>query len=518
MLISSYERGDTPEFTLLRNGNEVTANLYYYLNEIDDGGPWRGGMTANISTYGDSVDNEGNDRNLNIEIIATLAQDTTTSGSYVVQDQSDDVLLERQFTVTLFSAAGNFLATANADYVFGSAAGDTFRSSGAFDSFDRGPDVFEGGAGNDLYRIYSADTKVFEDAGGGMDRIAAGVSYVLAAGVAIEQLTTNGATGTSSINLTGNSLAQTIYGNAGANVLNGKGGADRMQGFAGNDTYYVDNADDFIVEADGQGTDIIAATVSYAMWDGLAVETLRTTSNAGTAALNLTGNEFAQTIVGNAGRNVLDTGGGEESDVLYGLGGNDAYVVHNRDDVIVERAGEGDADRVIVSTVRYDLAADAYVEIMIAEGEYFAFPDARVMKGNDLAQTMIGNAINLDSIDGKGGNDILFGAGGARNTFHFSTTPGVGNIDTIRDFNAATDTINFELDIFTALGPFGSVQSGYFRANTTGQAQDANDHIIYETDTGKLFYDADGVGGVARVQVAVLTGKPTITADDFTAF
>jgi serralysin len=54
-----------------------------------------------------------------------------------------------------------------------------------------------------------------------------------------------------------------------------------------------------------------------------------------------------------------------------------------------------------------------------------------------------------------------------------------------------------------------------FAANTTGLAGNADDRIIYETDTGKLFYDADGSGAGAAVQFAVLTGNPTITNADF---
>ena len=522
MLISRYDRGDTPEFTLVRHGMQVSAALSYRLSEIDDApeGPFSGEMYANIGTAGDHFDQDGI-RWMSAIFFAPLAEGTTTSGHYIVQDHSDDVLLERQFTVTLFSTAGNFVATAVADYVFGSASNDTFRSSDNFDSFNLGPDVFEGGAGNDLYRIYSADTKVFEVAGGGIDCIAAGVSYVLSAGVSIEQMSTNGNAGTSAINLTGNAFAQTIYGNAGANVLNGKGGADTMHGLGGNDTFYVDNASDRVVEADGQGTDTVAATVSYRLGEGVAVELLRTTSNGETGAIKLTGNEFAQTIIGNAGDNVLDTGSREEADILYGLGGNDIYRVHNRNDVIVERAGEGDADRVIVATWGlYELPAGANIEIMVAEGDpnnTLGLGYSCYMRGNELAQLMVGKSRGNDSLDGKGGNDILYGRGD-RNWFNFSTAPGVGNVDTIRDFDGDYDTINFELDVFTALGPFGSIKPSFFRANTTGLAQDADDHIIYETDTGKLFYDADGTGSTARVQVAVLTGSPTVTALDFTAF
>ena len=522
MLISDYVRGETAHFELVRNGNQVFAEFSYRLNEINDApeGPFSGEMFANIGTSGDHFDIEGF-RWMSPVFFAPLEEAETTSGHYIVQDYSDDVVIERQFTVTLFSAAGNFLATANADYAFGSASNDSFRSSGNLDSASFGPDVFEGGAGHDLYRIYSADTKVFEVAGGGTDCIAAGVSYVLAAGVEVERLTTNGSTGTSNINLTGNQIAQSLFGNAGANVLNGKGGADTMYGLAGDDTFYVDNPIDEIIEVDGQGSDTIAATVSYRLWNDAAIEVMRTTSNAGTAAINLTGNEFAQTIIGNAGNNVLDTGGREAADILYGLGGNDIYRVHNRSDVVAERAGEGDADRVIVATWGpYELPAGANVEIMVAEGDSnntLGIGNSCYMRGNELAQLMVGKPTGNDYLDGKGGNDILYG-GGDRNWFNFSTAPGVGNVDTIRDFDRVNDTINFDLDVFTALGPHGSINASFFRANTTGLAQDADDHIIYETDTGKLFYDADGTGSTARVQVAVLTGSPTITALDFTAF
>ncbi len=49
----------------------------------------------------------------------------------------------------------------------------------------------------------------------------------------------------------------------------------------------------------------------------------------------------------------------------------------------------------------------------------------------------------------------------------------------------------------------------------TGKAHDASDRIIYEKDTGRLFYDADGTGTVAGVYFATLTNKASITVKDF---
>ncbi|MGX7871597.1 hypothetical protein ACVDG5_000500 [Mesorhizobium sp. ORM6] len=107
-------------------------------------------------------------------------------------------------------------------------------------------------------------------------------------------------------------------------MFHGTTGADTMIGYGGNDTYYVDNAGDNVVEAVGGGTDKVLASVSYALPAGSEIEFLTTTNPSGTTAINLTGNEFSQTIQGNAGANIINGGGGH--DILAGNGGNDVFV------------------------------------------------------------------------------------------------------------------------------------------------------------------------------------------------
>jgi Ca2+-binding RTX toxin-like protein len=54
-----------------------------------------------------------------------------------------------------------------------------------------------------------------------------------------------------------------------------------------------------------------------------------------------------------------------------------------------------------------------------------------------------------------------------------------------------------------------------FAANASGAAQDADDRIIYDTGTGKLFYDFDGSGAGAAVQFAQLAAGLALTNADF---
>lgn len=151
----------------------------------------------------------------------------------------------------------------------------------------------------------------------------ASVDYVLTAGQEIELLQTRDSTGTAAIDLTGNELVNTIAGNAGSNKLDGGGGIDVLQGLGGDDSYYVDTFLDKVREIAGGGTDRVLASASYTLASGQEIEQLTTTNTAGTAAINLVGNEFANKISGNAGSNVID--GGLGNDALAGLGGHDTF-------------------------------------------------------------------------------------------------------------------------------------------------------------------------------------------------
>jgi Ca2+-binding RTX toxin-like protein len=186
-----------------------------------------------------------------------------------------------------------------------------------------GADVLLGLAGNDVYYVDNAGDQVFEAVGGGYDTVYASTSYALVAGQEVEALSTIANYATDAINLTGNEFANALLGNAGTNVLDGGAGADTMYGFGGNDSYYVDNAGDVVFEGAGGGNDTVFASASYTLTAGQEIEFLAAANLSATTALNLTGNELANTIYGNDGANILDGKGG--SDLLVGQGGADTF-------------------------------------------------------------------------------------------------------------------------------------------------------------------------------------------------
>jgi Ca2+-binding RTX toxin-like protein len=92
----------------------------------------------------------------------------------------------------------------------------------------------------------------------------------------------------------------------------------------GNNVYTVTHGNALILERAGEGTDTVKASVSFVLNTGAEVETLRTTNDKGKTNVNLTGNEFDQTIVGNFGANRID--GKDGIDSLFGGAGKDSFI------------------------------------------------------------------------------------------------------------------------------------------------------------------------------------------------
>src|SRR5262245_741426 len=186
-----------------------------------------------------------------------------------------------------------------------------------------------------------------------------------------------------------------LTGDGNANTLDGGGGADVMAGGAGDDTYVVDHAGDMVIENAGAGTDTVFSAAHLVL--PANVESL---SLSGSADLQGYGNGDANTLTGNAGSNLLNGRGG--ADVMPGGVGNDAYVVDNAGDQVIENAGEG--NDAVFSTAHLVLSAD--VETLVLQGS----ADLQGY-GNSLANALFGNA-GGNLLDGRGGADYVAGGTG----------------------------------------------------------------------------------------------------------
>ena len=107
-----------------------------------------------------------------------------------------------------------------------------------------GVDTLIGGLGNDSYFVENGGDAVIELLNEGTDNVSSSVTYILPTNV--ENLTL---TGSSVINGTGNSQANSLIGNAANNILNGGAGNDTLDGKTGNN-----------VLAGGTGNDVFKFT------------------------------------------------------------------------------------------------------------------------------------------------------------------------------------------------------------------------------------------------------------------
>ncbi|WP_426957958.1 calcium-binding protein [Muricoccus radiodurans] len=398
-----------------------------------------------------------------------------------------------------------------------------------------GADVMEGGSGDDFYYVDDAADQVVESTGGGYDVVFASGNFTLADGLEIEQFRAQA--GVSGVTLTGNELANEIYGASGddtldggdgSDVLIGRDGADDLTGGSGNDVFYVD-ALDLVHEAAGGGFDTVYAAFGFTLGAGEEVEALRVLSGSTGAAL--TGNELVNRIYGDAGNDTLNGGGGADiltgnggADDLTGGAGDDVFYVDGLDAVHETLGGGFD---VVYAAASFALAAGEEVEMVRA----VAGSAGLTLAGNDLANQLYG-ASGGDSLNGGGGGDVLVGGLGAdtlnggdgvdvlvggagADTFMLSIA--AADRDVVNDFVSGTDRLLVMTNGAGGLPP-GVLAPEQFLANGTGLAGDADDRFVYNTATGQLFFDGDGTGSGARIQIAALTGAPALAASDLSIF
>jgi len=255
-------------------------------------------------------------------------------------------------------------------------------------------------------------------------------------------------------------------------------GADTLSGGADDDTLIGSNGDDVL--SGGVGNDRLLGGVGNDLMRGEIGDDL---------------------LIGAAG-----------ADTLEGGAGNDTYIVRDNADVVIEQA-DGGYD-VVVASINTTLWAGVEALRLVT--------GATAGTGNELHNRLSGtNGGDLllglggdDQLLGNGGNDTLVGGegndrllgGAGADVFRFLNA--ADGVDRIIGYQGAQDTIEVSAGGFgggLAIG-MDIVATGHYHEGLTNTATSSSGvgQFIFETDALRLWWDADGAGGVAAELIALL--------------
>ncbi|MEO7222833.1 MAG: calcium-binding protein [Devosia sp.] len=494
-----------------------------------------------------------------LSVGATAVQALLDTGA----DNARDAL----FSAVFASAATVFQSPADGPIsAFGSAAADEFFLNGS-DGFNYvwtggGQDTVHGSDGNDFVD-YSASNQA--------------VTVNFAAGTVVKSDTTSLGTFDSKVELiAGSDFADTfigddrnngMFGNAGDDTLNGSGGNDNLNGGDGNDSLNGGSGDNYY--QGGKGKDSYTGgnadgddqwdKISYEREDGGTGITATYKGNGKVTVVDTYGNTEKGTgieeVKGSQWKDLFTGSSGGES--AEGMGGADTFKMGGgRDQVDYQHEEDAGTTRGVIvnlstasiqanigfgtKTVKAGKALDSF-------GKTDTLESVEEITGTQQRDHMVGgNGSNW--FNGQGGNDKLIGNGGedffngddGKDTIDGGTgedhmdggkgkdvfTGGTGeddfnfnfmgnaDADTITDFKSGEDEIWLWDDAF-GLGSGKFLQNKQFlAADGATEATKAAHRVVYDSKSGKLFFDHDGKDGDDAVLVAILKGGVELHASD----
>ena len=192
--------------------------------------------------------------------------------------------------------------------------------------------------------------------------------------------------------------------------------------------------------------------------------------------------------------------------------GNDTYYIDSYD-FRIDEAYNGGTDTVR-SSIDFNLGGKN-LENMVLTGT-----EATEAFGNGRDNRICGNRIDNeilgrdgdDTLTGWNGNDTVSGGSGD-DLFRFKTAPNeTWNVDRITDFRSGSDTLGIDNKVFAGLGAEGALGASRFHAGDA--AHDSSDRIVYDRDSGNLYFDADGSGSGDAILFAQLGAGTALSVSD----
>jgi len=179
------------------------------------------------------------------------------------------------------------------------------------------------------------------------------------------------------------------------------------------------------------------------------------------------------------------------------------------EDTIIDAAGH--------DTVRSSLNVDLRKYPAIEDIEFVGIDDISAY-GNAQNNRITGNSGD-NILNGGDGVDTLSGGAGS-DAFEIERN-GVGGLaDLVLDFESGVDLLvidmaSFGVDVVRlGLASSGMVATGSFVKGAGAQALDANDFFVFDTARGQLYFDPDGSGPQAGIELARFVGTPDLQASD----
>lgn len=256
-----------------------------------------------------------------------------------------------------------------------------------------------------------------------------------------------------------------MSGGSGDDSVTGGRYVDILSGGQGNDTLSGGNGDDFLI--DGEGDD--------RLFGGAGSDRLSRNDNAGTDQFD-----------GGAGTDTLAFGG-FLSAVLD-------LEDQSRNDGVALNLTVRNIEAVIGTFVDDELLGSAAAE------------NLQGGSGDDILNGRAGD----DTLIGGSGDDLLTGGAGADH-FVLFFQPRTNEGDIITDFTGGTDKLVIGRN-------WGITEADEIRLITgdAPQAETEEATFLFETDTGRLWFDSDGSGNASEMEfIALLQGVTSLSLDDF---